>query len=204
MDKILANKKILLGVIGGIIILLLLILVFYFAFKNKSQPKESKVENETTSTADQSLVAALEELKKLKVPEPGEITQEQSLLITEGTSATSAGVKTQPQPELAVPEEVPPTKPGSESSLRVFNLTIKNNKVLPKEIRAYGGDVVDINIQAVDKNYDFKIPSYGISAQINKGEIRKIQFQTTNIGKFTFECSLCSPKFKGLIVVVPR
>lgn len=203
MDKILANKKILLGVIIGVIVILILAGVLYFVLKSKSQSEETKSEGSATSTAGQDLSVALEELKKLKVPEPSDVVQEQPVATT-ATSATTAPEKPKAQPELAIPEEAVPVNPKSESNLRVFNLSIKNNKVLPKEIRVYNGDVIDINVKAVDKNYNFEIPSYGLSAQINKGETKKIQFQATNIGKFTFECSLCSPKFTGLIIVVPR
>lgn len=203
MDKILANKKILFGVVIGIIIILILAGVFYFVLKGKNQSGESKNENLATSTSGQDLAIALEELKNLKVPEPSDIVQEQ-FVTTTATLTSTVSEKSEVQLELAIPEEAVPVNPQSESNLRVFNLNIKNNKVLPKEIRVYSGDVVDINVKAIDKNYDFKIPSYGLGVQINKGETKKVQFQATNIGKFNFECSLCSPKFVGLIIVVPR
>lgn len=198
MNKILVNKRILIGVMMALVLVLILVGVFYFVLKSKSQLGESKEKSPEISTTGQDLSVSLEELKKLKVPEPSDLVQEQSLTTTATDSQKPI------QSELAIPEEVVPVNTQSGINLRSFELNIKNNQVFPKEIRVYSGDVVDIDIKAIDKNYNLAIPAYGLSIQVNKGETKKIQFQATDAGKFIFECSLCSPKFTGLIMVVPR
>lgn len=202
MNKILANKKVILLIII-VIVFLIFIGIFYYFFKSKIQLKEVSKKVSEISTPGQDLLVTLEELKKLKVPEPSDLVQEQSAITTPTLPYSE---NTEVKSELAIPEEVISINPQSESKidLRNFVLSIRNNQVFPKEIRVYSGDVIDIDIKAIDNNYDFQIPSYGLRVEINKGETKKIQFQTSDIGKFIFECSLCLPKFTGSIIVIPR
>ncbi len=123
-----------------------------------------------------------EELKNYKVPEKGEKLSE----------------------NVAVPLEVSPAAPGVSSNFRFFEIKIENKTISPKEIIVYQNDIVNLKLAAVDNDYDFNIPAYGISVEFKKGETKTIEFQAMNLGTFAFFCQLCSKKEQGYLIVVPK
>lgn len=207
MEKLLGNKKILVGV-ASLLIIVLVSVVFLIIY-NKKQEKVIQEKDIQEKSLPEDSAKIWEELKKITVPEPGdkiEVSEKYQESESTTSKTTSSLTQTQEQPSnVAIPEEAVPASPGeSDTKSRTFNLTIKNNKIIPKEIRVYVNDIVDISVVAVDKDYDLSIPEYGLKTEIKKGKSSKIQFQAYNPGKFTLYCSLCSPEFKGLLLVKPR
>lgn len=128
----------------------------------------------------------------------------------EETLAPNGGAPTQSKtivPELnslapsnvAKPTLVAPASPGAPESLRKFSLKIENNKFSPDTVIVNKGDVIQLSIIALDKNYDFTQPDFGFKKSIPKGQTQEIGFQASAVGKFTFFCSACGGPDKGPI-----
>ncbi|MCS7200741.1 MAG: cupredoxin domain-containing protein [Patescibacteria group bacterium] len=207
MEKILQNKKIIVGLVVSL--LLTILLSIFFVFLSKKHSKDQAMTNEKVESPflpdgrSQNLSQVMEELKMIEVPEPEKLVSDniQSMSTSQNQNPS---IKTEEE-ILAIPEEaVPASADQSEVKLRTFNLQIRKNKIVPREIRVYVGDVVEINVTAVDKNYDLQIPEYGLKTQVGKGESSVIQFQASQPGKFILLCSLCSPPVNGSLLVKPR
>lgn len=97
----------------------------------------------------------------------------------------------------AVPYVQAPASPGNTASFRSFSLKIDNNAYTPNTIIVNQGDTVNLVIAAVDGNYGFTQPDYGLSSTIAKGKTQTIQFQALESGKFTFYCATCGGPAKG-------
>lgn len=114
------------------------------------------------------------------------------------TPGVGAEVK---NPDIAVPISAVQTGP---SSLRNFNLSVQDNKYIPSTIVVNEGDVIDISLTAVDADYDFFLPDFGIYKKVNKGETGKLQFQAYPFGKYVFYCKNCAKEVKGTLIVNSR
>jgi heme/copper-type cytochrome/quinol oxidase subunit 2 len=110
--------------------------------------------------------------------------------------APSEGAKNVPA-GTAVPSVQVPASPDTTSSFRSFSIKISNNAYTPSTVIVNQGDVVDLEITAIDANYAFTQPDYGFNAAIPKGKTQKIQFQALQSGKFTFYCGTCGGPAKG-------
>lgn len=99
--------------------------------------------------------------------------------------------------EVAKPTMVMPSAPGSSSDFRNFEIAISNGKFEPSKIIVSSGDVLSITIKALDANYDFTQPDYGIYQTIKKGDQKTISFQSTAAGTFKFFCAMCGGLEKG-------
>jgi heme/copper-type cytochrome/quinol oxidase subunit 2 len=103
---------------------------------------------------------------------------------------------------VAVPQIQTPAHPSGAGTgdFRQFAISADNNAFVPATVIVKSGDIIDLEITAVDKNYDFTQPDYGFSAvSLPKGETTKVQFQALNTGKFTFYCASCGGPNKGPI-----
>ena len=106
---------------------------------------------------------------------------------------------------VAVPQVQTAAHPsGGDASLRQFAISVDNNNALGKDafspdtVIVKKGDIIDLEITAVNKDYDFTQPDYGFySIPLPKGTATKIQFQALNAGKFTFYCTSCGGPGKG-------
>jgi hypothetical protein len=125
-----------------------------------------------------------EDLKRIPVPEPGQKFQE----------------------GIAIPKESVSSAPGAKSKLRVFEAKGENGIIFPIDFLAYQNDIIDIELAALDKNYDFFLEGYNLRTKVKRGGTRTIEFQALNLGVYNFYCSLCSTKEKpaGKIIIVPR
>lgn len=93
---------------------------------------------------------------------------------------------------------------GGDSSFRQFAISVSNNNAVgddvfsPDTVVVKKGDIVDLEITAVNQDYDFTQPDYGFSSIVlPKGKAVQIQFQALNVGKFTFYCTSCGGPGKG-------
>lgn len=106
---------------------------------------------------------------------------------------------------IAVPLAALESTPGAKTKIRQFNLQAYKSAFQPNIIMSYAGDIVRINLFAVDTKYDFTIPGLNISQTAQKGETRSMEFQVTAPGTFDIICNLCSQpqKPRGYLVVKP-
>ena len=122
------------------------------------------------------------------------------------TSATRAAVPsgvtvpdqgaTAPQ-GVAVPNLQGQASPSGGAQYRSFSIAIANNTYSPATIAVNAGDVVDLEMKAMDGNYGFTQPDYGFNVAIARGKTQKIQFSANMTGKFTFYCASCGGPEKG-------
>ena len=109
--------------------------------------------------------------------------------------------------DIAIPKVSIPAAPGVSATLRVFDITAKENTFTPPTIAAYSGDTVHINFTATDKAYDIIFPDYNMKQTAQKGETKVLEFQAQATGKFTYFCELCGgvqSKAIGYIIVAPK
>jgi len=171
-----------------IVVIFIIIAIFVWGFlNNKSQtPQNNEASNTTNESATQSQTWQFPP-ENVEVPEVGQTN------VPEG---------------VAVPQNVSPASAVSDAKIRNFSeLKIENNKFTPQEFIVKQGDIFDVNVTAIDKDYDFTQPDYGFNLNIKKGETKRIQFQATAAGKFMFYCKSCGGPEKGpvgYLVVAPK
>jgi len=108
---------------------------------------------------------------------------------------------------VAKPAIVTQAAPGTVSNFRSFTIQVSGNKFSPDTVIANAGDTVHINITAVDKDYDFYQPDYGLSLSLPKGVAKVVEFQVTTPDKYTFYCKSCGGPASGpvgYVTVVPK
>lgn len=106
---------------------------------------------------------------------------------------------------VAVPQDVI-TRPESEnpsgSAFRDFNIKGENGRYTPDTIIVNELDVVNINFQSVDRDYNVFFSDFGIYKTIKKGVTGQIQFQAYPFGKYTFFCKdVCKDEVVGTFIV---
>lgn len=109
------------------------------------------------------------------------------------------------QKEIAVPDTVLPSAPGSVSNFRNFNISGEGGEFVPKTVIARLGDIININFTAVDQDYDILFPSNGMSQSAKQGQTKFIQFQAVSEGSFLYYCVSCGgpdSQASGKIIVV--
>ena len=107
---------------------------------------------------------------------------------------------------VALPEVVS-GNPNQNSSFRSFDIKADSNKFTPDTVIVRQGDTLNMNVTAVDKDYDIFQPDYGTKVRIPKGTAQKVQFQATDSGKFLFYCVSCGGPSKGptgYIIIAPK
>lgn len=105
------------------------------------------------------------------------------------------------QAELSIP-----ASPGSENVLSIYKVRAEGGKFSITNIKAKKGDNINISITAVDRGYDFSIPTLGIKQVINKGETKPAIFQVMDPGVYKFYCEVCGgaeSQARGSIIVNP-
>lgn len=137
-----------------------------------------------------------------KAAPSGPVTREAAPANVVVPSQTSKDV---PQ-NVALPEVVA-GNPNQDSSFRSFDIKADGDKFTPDTAIVRQGDTLNMNVTAVDKDYDVFQPDYGIKVKIPKGATEKVQFQATDSGKFLFYCVLCGGPSKGptgYIIIAPK
>ena len=170
-------------IVAAVIIVLVALLAWFVFFRNGYSPYGGNSGTKNGLVSQSPTVA----------PVPAN-----SIVLNEGDKSTNVNVVV---PELQVPAH----KTGS-ASYRQFAITANNGAFMPDTAVVNQGDIVDLEIMAVDKSYDFTQPDYGFyNVVIAKGTTKKIQFEALNPGKFTYYCSSCGPLghgATGYVVVV--
>lgn len=108
---------------------------------------------------------------------------------------------------VAVPKNEVKAAPQTSELLRFYDVKIENGKFTPSIIVVKQGDVAQVNMTAVDGDYDFTLPAFGVTVPLKKGVTRKLDLSTPESGAFQFYCSLCGGPEKGpvgTLSVVPK
>lgn len=149
------------------------------------------------------------------LPNETEITrqtiEQQPYLLSDTWDAVPAGT-TVPEPTSDVPEGVArpkttsPLNGGSPNRFRRFSIEIKRDTFVPYTVIVHQGDIVHIDMTAVDKEYDFFQPDLGLRQTFKKGETKPIEFNPFTEGAFTFFCARCGGPEDGpvgFLIVAP-
>lgn len=126
--------------------------------------------------------------------------------VPEGLKVPEAGEEVGDR-ELAVPTATTSAAPGVSAKFRAFSIKADAGRFDPSKIITNKGDTIDIVIEAIDSNYDFVMPDFGLKQVIDKGQRKVVQFQATSEGQFVYYCELCGgidSKTRGTITIVPQ
>jgi plastocyanin len=177
------NKQKITFIIIGVVIVILLGIVLFVPRPKTSSPAQSQsgAANQTASIPQSTTVA----------PVPANV-----VVPNEGDKNVASGVAA-PQIQTAAHPS------GGSASYRQFpisagNDAANNDVFTPATVIVNKGDIIDLEITAVNHDYDFTQPDYGFSAVLlPKGKTTKVQFEALNVGKFTFYCTSCGGPAKG-------
>lgn len=106
---------------------------------------------------------------------------------------------------IAVPTVVVPAAAQGSANYRSFDIKGEGGLFIPSQITAYLGDRININLTAVDKDYDIVFPSYNMGITALKGETNALQFKAMFEGSFDYYCTACgglNGPTKGKIIIV--
>ena len=112
-----------------------------------------------------------------------------AVVLNQGQSSTD--------PSVAVPVIQSVGAPNSDAQYRSYAIKIQGGQFIPSTVVLNYGDTMDLEITAVDGNYDFTQPDYGFHANIAKGATQRIQGNANIKGDFTFYCESCGGPAKG-------
>jgi heme/copper-type cytochrome/quinol oxidase subunit 2 len=169
------TKKIIISAVVVVVVIILLGVGIMIGNKNKPEDANQNQNPETTNTTNTQSQTRGPAPKNIDIPD----------------------LNTPVSSDVAKPTMVMPAAPGSSSDFRNFEISITSGGFKPNKIIVSSGDVLNIVATAVDGNYDFAQPDYGIFIPIKKGEKKTISFQATAAGTFKFFCSSCGGPEKG-------
>ncbi|MDD3778405.1 MAG: cupredoxin domain-containing protein [Patescibacteria group bacterium] len=184
------NKKQLGIIISGVMIILLLLVIVFLEMKKGDKdggaipPNDFVPEYLEENDVPASTNWEEDEFRQVVpdgvvVPEPGEqITEELKDVI-------------------AVPTDVVPTSQDSKSNIRKFEIRGEGNKFIPSQIIVNYNDDIQIEITAVDKDYDLVLQGYNMRQNIPQGMTKNLSFQAYNEGRFLYYCDSCGGKEAG-------
>lgn len=89
---------------------------------------------------------------------------------------------------------------------RVYDIAITKDGYNPDAITVNRGDVVQLNLTAIDGPYDFSMPYTGLWQAMVEGDTRQVSFGATSAGTFEFRCERICPDGKvirGQLIVLP-
>jgi heme/copper-type cytochrome/quinol oxidase subunit 2 len=99
--------------------------------------------------------------------------------------------------DVAVPSLVAPTMGKIDAHYRVFEFRAEGGKFTPNTINVNRRDILRFVVTAVDADYAFTQPDYGLDIPIPKGTTRTIEFGSADPGSFLFYCGVCGGPEKG-------
>jgi heme/copper-type cytochrome/quinol oxidase subunit 2 len=84
-----------------------------------------------------------------------------------------------------------------------IDVVMKKYSILPAEIRAKQGDIVELRVVAADVQHSFDVPELGIKEPVQPGKPAVFSFRADKKGKFAVECGiLCGPHHDDMRAVV--
>ncbi len=89
-----------------------------------------------------------------------------------------------------------------ERSRMTYDIRGENGGFEPSTIMADEGDVIVINLAAVDGDYDIFFPDFGVYRGVKHGETGKLSFQAYPYGDYKFFCeNNCIGRPSGRLIV---
>jgi cytochrome c oxidase subunit 2 len=79
------------------------------------------------------------------------------------------------------------TSPAAE---QVIHMTAKRFEYTPNEITIKKGVPVILEITSLDRDHGFKIPEFGIRADVKSGETTRVRIVADHTGRFEFRCDV--------------
>ncbi len=126
------------------------------------------------------------------------------------TEGTGAGTETfnpeipDEDVEVTEPDTETSAAPGSDKSLRVFEMTAGEEGYSVDEMVVNKGDTVSIKLAGGEVEYDIALPDMGLHQTVAPGEEKKLEFQALTPGTFTYLCQSACPggkNIKGSLIV---
>ena len=93
-----------------------------------------------------------------------------------------------PSGDVAVPKSAVVVGQEKQAAIRTFEVRGEVGKFSPSTIVVNELDVIEIDLNAVDSDYDIFFPDFGVFKSVNKGTSGKIQFQAYPYGEYAFRC----------------
>ncbi|MFQ5920344.1 MAG: hypothetical protein ACE5I4_09935, partial [Thermoplasmata archaeon] len=78
-----------------------------------------------------------------------------------------------------------------------YDLRISSLGVDPAVVQVMQGDLVALNVTAVDQDHHFGLTAFGISRWVNANETVEVRFHATLAGTFTYRCLITAPDHVG-------
>ncbi|HMB17362.1 MAG TPA: cupredoxin domain-containing protein [Candidatus Paceibacterota bacterium] len=103
--------------------------------------------------------------------------------------------------EIAVPVTTYKASEKASASKRVFNIKAEGYKFSPSVIVVDEKDVVNIEIKAVDQDYNVFFPDFGVYKELPSGERIELEFQVSDYGEYEFFCNECEEEMGGKLIV---
>lgn len=106
--------------------------------------------------------------------------------------------------EVTEPDTETSAAPGSDKSLRVFEMTAGEEGYSIDEMVVNKGDTVSIKLAGGEVEYDIALPDMGLHQTVAPGEEKKLEFQVLTPGTFTYICQSACPggkNIKGSLIV---
>src|SRR3989442_7463625 len=77
--------------------------------------------------------------------------------------------------------------PGAE---QVVHITAKRLEYTPSEIMLKRGVPVILELTALDRDHGFKVPEFGVRADVKLGEVARVRIVPDHTGRFEFRCDV--------------
>jgi len=77
--------------------------------------------------------------------------------------------------------------PGTE---QVVHITAKRFEYTPSEITLKKGVPVILELTALDRDHGFKVPEFGVRADVKLGEVARVRIVPDHTGRFEFRCDV--------------
>ena len=73
---------------------------------------------------------------------------------------------------------------------QVVHLTAKKFEYTPNEITLKKGVPVVLEITSLDRDHGFKVPEFGLRADVKPGETTRVRLVPDRVGRFEFRCDV--------------
>lgn len=170
------------AIIGIVLGILIVGGVAYISKKNSTkEPEDTRAEKTRNPDALETVEGGTREQIKTKIatPEPRDAA---------------------PSNDVAVPKNAVEIGEEKQAALRTFEIRGENGTFSPSTIVVNESDVVEIDLVAVDKDYDIFFPDFGVVKSAKKGTTEKLQFQADLFGEYAFGCKeLCKAEGKFIV-----
>jgi cytochrome c oxidase subunit II len=73
---------------------------------------------------------------------------------------------------------------------QVIHMTAKKFEYTPNEITLKKGVPVVLEITSLDRDHGFKVPEFGLRADVKPGETTRVRLVPDRVGRFEFRCDV--------------